>query len=160
MKRKMNSAEFDDEEEKVEGEEVASSEEEPQERQLAQQSEDETLLDVEEPMEAETEVSPEGGTFVSEEDEMAQMEEVVDASPPKRSWVPVKKVAQVPFQKNGVLVNAVYLARPGDDLASVSTKIYGTEDFVNQLGKVNPTLVSKGLKTGDKVYHNSHTKAQ
>ena len=91
------------------------------------------------------------------EEESTLEEEVVDeeiASIPQRTWVPVKKVAVEPFHKRGILVNAVYLVRHGDDIASVSTKIYGTPNRSDELLKVNSTL-HKGLKTGDKVYYNS-----
>ena len=72
----------------------------------------------------------------------------------QKSWVPVKKVVQAPFYRGGVLINAVYLVRPGDDLASVSQKIYNTESRRDELLKANPTF-TRGIKTGDKVYYNS-----
>lgn len=68
-------------------------------------------------------------------------------------WVPVKKIADTPFNKNGILVNTVYIARPGDDLNSISQKIFGA-DHTDQLLQANPNL-AKGVKVGDKVYYNS-----
>lgn len=72
---------------------------------------------------------------------------------PVKKWVPVKKIKETPYDRAGVLVNAVYLARPDDSLASVSQKVLGREDEETLL-KVNPHL-ARGLKTGDKVYYNS-----
>ncbi|RME15822.1 MAG: LysM peptidoglycan-binding domain-containing protein, partial [Bdellovibrio sp.] len=72
---------------------------------------------------------------------------------PKRHWIPVKKIKTTPFKRAGVLVNTVYIARPGDTLASVSQKIYGA-DKTDELLKINPHL-RRGLKVGDKVYYNS-----
>lgn len=72
----------------------------------------------------------------------------------EQSWVPVKKIADQPFEKNGVLVNAVYLVREGDTLASISRKIYGA-DRTDDLLKVNPTFRNTTLDVGEKVYYNS-----
>ena len=95
-------------------------------------------------------------TSQSESSDDGMQVSVLESSPPEeeRSWVPVKKVVQVPFFKNGILINAVYLARPGDDLTSVSQRIYGTGSRSSELLKANSTL-SRGLKTGDKIYYNS-----
>ncbi len=71
----------------------------------------------------------------------------------ERTWIPVKKIKDIPFTKNGILANTVYLARPGEDLATISQKIYG-EDRSGELAKVNPNLAG-GVKVGDKVYYNS-----
>ncbi len=73
-------------------------------------------------------------------------------------WVPVKKIATIPFTKNGVLVNAVYLARPGDDLTSISQKIWGMDNS-SEILKVNPNLAN-AVKVGDKVYYNSPKRPQ
>lgn len=70
-----------------------------------------------------------------------------------KSWVPVKKIKDVPYDKAGMNVNAVYLAREGDTLKKVASKIFGTED-TSALKKINPTLSNK-LKVGDKVYYSS-----
>ncbi|MCB0390792.1 MAG: hypothetical protein KDD58_05870 [Bdellovibrionales bacterium] len=72
-----------------------------------------------------------------------------------KSWIPVKKIAESPFTKAGVLVNAVYIARPGDDVESISQKIYGSSDRAEELYSINTTLRNRGVKTGDKVYYNS-----
>ncbi len=73
--------------------------------------------------------------------------------PVKRN-IPVTKVADTPYQQAGVLVNAVYITRPGDTLASISQKIYGS-DRADDLRKVNPAFRNKEPKTGAKIYYNS-----
>ncbi len=70
-----------------------------------------------------------------------------------KSWVPVRKMRAEPFNKNGVLANAIYIVRQGDTLGSISSKIYGN-DRTSDLLKVNTTL-GNGVKVGDKVYYNS-----
>ena len=72
--------------------------------------------------------------------------------------IPVKKIADVPFNKNGVLANTVYIARQGDDLSSISQKIFGADQTAALL-QVNPNL-SNGVKVGDKVYYNSPKRPQ
>ena len=104
--------------------------------------------------------TPESVLLVSEEEEefFGETGDAEDIGgtplPSEKSWVPVKKIVQAPFHKNGGLVNTVYLARPGDTLDSVSMKIYGIKSRSKELLQVNSTLV-KGLKVGDKVYYNS-----
>lgn len=72
--------------------------------------------------------------------------------------IPVKKIADAPYNKNGVLVNTVYLVRQGDDLNSISQKIYGSDNTAALL-QANPNL-SNGVKVGDKVYYNSPKRPQ
>ncbi len=66
----------------------------------------------------------------------------------------LKKVVDAPFERGGVLLNAVYLARSGDTYKSLSTKVYGSAAKAKEIQKVNPFL-GKKLKVGDKVYYNS-----
>ncbi|MCB0364171.1 MAG: hypothetical protein H6624_13725 [Bdellovibrionaceae bacterium] len=91
--------------------------------------------------------SGDSGMSAASGDDMGGMDE------PKK-WVPVKKIASTPYRKNGVLVNAVYLARPDDTMDGISQKIYGANKK-EELYKVNTTLRSRGVKVGDKVYYNS-----
>lgn len=70
------------------------------------------------------------------------------------TFVPVQKIKDVPFSKNGTLLNRVYLARPNDTTKSVAEKIYGDGSRSKDLVKWNPNL-ARGMKTGDKVYYNS-----
>lgn len=81
------------------------------------------------------------------------IEDTVPAEP--KPMAPLKKIADAPFEKNGVMLNAVYLARAGDTLDSVSQKIFGG-DRKEDLVKANPTLKGKKkLKVGEKIYYNS-----
>ncbi len=73
---------------------------------------------------------------------------------PERSFVPLKKIADQPFTKSGILANAVYIARPGDTIERVSQKIYGM-NRAEDLYKVNPSYRSSTLDVGEKVYYNS-----
>ena len=98
--------------------------------------------------EEEEETSSAAASSIGSDDSYGEEEE------PAKKWVPVKKIADAPYMKNGILVNAVYLARPNDTVESISEKIYGT-DKTEDLYKVNTTLRSRGVKTGDKVYYNS-----
>lgn len=86
---------------------------------------------------------------------------VADAAPsyeeaPK--MIPVKKIADAPFNKNGILLNTVYLARQGDDMAAISQKIFGSDQTATLI-QANPNL-SNGVKVGDKVYYNSPKRPQ
>ena len=72
---------------------------------------------------------------------------------PAQSWIPVKKIKDAPFYRNGRLLNTVYIFRNDTDLASVSTKIYG-EDRSDMLLQDNPHL-GRGADPGDKLYYNS-----
>jgi hypothetical protein len=51
------------------------------------------------------------------------------------------------------LLNAVYIARPGDSYKAISKMIYGSEDRWKDIKKANPS-VSKP-KPGNKIYYNS-----
>lgn len=83
--------------------------------------------------------------------ETAQVEE--PAAP--KAMVPLRKIETQTWTQAGVLVNTVYLARPGDDFSKVSQKIYGSEEKVSELKKINPTIAAREMKVGDKVYYNS-----
>lgn len=67
--------------------------------------------------------------------------------------VPVRKVEEMPRYRNGVMLNAVYIARPGDTVASISQRIFG-EDRSSEIVAHNPWL-SDGIKVGEKLYYNS-----
>lgn len=70
-------------------------------------------------------------------------------------FVPVKKMKRTPYNAGGVLLNRLYIARSGDTLSSVATKIYGDQSRSRDLANWNSSLRGKGLQVGDKVYYNS-----
>lgn len=67
--------------------------------------------------------------------------------------VPVAKISKKPFFENERLMNAVYIARPGEDMQSISMKIYN-EDRSSQLFADNGHL-NKIVTAGEKIYYNS-----
>lgn len=75
---------------------------------------------------------------------------VTEEAKPKAS---LKKVETTPFTREGVLLNAVYVARPPDSYKSISKMIYGDESKAKELKKVNPSLSTP--KAGNKIYYNS-----
>lgn len=79
-------------------------------------------------------------------------------SAPKK-WVSYKKIKTQPYNQAGFLVNAVYIARKGDDIQSISNKIFGS-DQVDQLQAINLFLKRRGVKVGDKIYYQSPNRPQ
>ena len=76
-------------------------------------------------------------------------------TPKKKTWVPLKKIPTKPWKQDGKWVNAVYIAREGDDLNQISVKIYGQTDLLEELKSFNPFLKRRSPKVGDKIYYNS-----
>ena len=70
-----------------------------------------------------------------------------------------KKIKEGPYQAGAFLVNAVYIARPGENLNSISNKIFGSEDS-SQLKAINPHLKLRQVKAGDKIYYQSPLRPQ
>lgn len=66
--------------------------------------------------------------------------------------VSVKKVESVPYRVDGTLLNAVYIARPGDNYKKISKMIYQDDSKAKELKKLNPGVTPK---VGDKIYYNS-----
>jgi hypothetical protein len=67
--------------------------------------------------------------------------------------VQVAKIDKNPFFVNERLMNTVYIARPNEDLGTISQKIYN-EDRIAHLLADNPN-VSRGVAAGDKIYYTS-----
>jgi len=84
----------------------------------------------------------------------------VAASAPAASALPYEKIKTEPFEKNGVLLNRVYLARANDTAKSISQKIYGSPDQAKSLKAWNPSLKSRRPRVGDKIYYNSPKEPQ
>ena len=75
-------------------------------------------------------------------------------APPGPGKISVKKIKTAPYRRGSHLVNAVYIARGGDSIETVSQRIYQS-DRSEELYSINPHFRSRGLKVGDKVYYNS-----
>ena len=73
----------------------------------------------------------------------------------KKSWVPLKKIPQTTWKHDGKWINAVYIARQGDQLSSITSLIYGSPDRQDELKSINPFLKRRSPKVGDKIYYNS-----
>lgn len=82
-----------------------------------------------------------------------------DYSAPK-PMASYKKIKDVPFEQGGQLMNTVYVGRADDTWGGVSTKIYGNADHAKELKKTNPSLASREVKVGDKIYYNSPNRPQ
>lgn len=79
--------------------------------------------------------------------------QVFDSSPAKSFPVSsLKKAEATPFERDGVLLNAVYFARPGDSFSKVSKMIYQNTKKTKELRNVNPDVMPR---IGDAIYYNS-----
>lgn len=67
--------------------------------------------------------------------------------------VPMPKVRKEPFNANGRVMNTVYVARPGEDLKTISMKIYGEDKTANLLADNPPT--TRGVEPGTLIYYTS-----
>ena len=65
----------------------------------------------------------------------------------------LQKVPTEPYRAGGQLLNAVYVARPGDNYKKIATMIYGDESKQKDLKKANPGI--KSPKPGSKIFYNS-----
>ncbi|AHI04563.1 hypothetical protein BDW_00265 [Bdellovibrio bacteriovorus W] len=79
---------------------------------------------------------------------------VDNEAPAPKVNIPLQKVAAEPWKVGKSWFNTVYFARPGDTLAGISEKIYGS-DRTSELKRGNPTYASREVRPGDKVYYNS-----
>ncbi|MGE4132264.1 MAG: LysM peptidoglycan-binding domain-containing protein [Bdellovibrionales bacterium] len=90
-----------------------------------------------------------------EPDTPAALPPVVDSSEPD-SPAPIvtgiKKVNETPYRHGKILVNAIYIARDGDTVESISQKVGSS---VKEICKINAYNCSRGIKIGDKYYYHS-----
>ncbi len=77
-------------------------------------------------------------------------------APSGQAWLPLRKMKTAAFAAGDSNLNRVYLARAGDTRQSVATKVYGDKKRAKDLLKWN-SFLSRGMKTGDKVYYQSAT---
>lgn len=75
-----------------------------------------------------------------------------DEPPPRPKKIAIKKVEAVPFRRDGVLLNAVYVVRPKDTFKKISEKIFQESNRAKDLASLNPGVKPR---VGDKVYYNS-----
>ncbi len=84
---------------------------------------------------------------------------VADVDPPlpsekaAKELVPLSKIEQKTFMRNGRLINTIYFVRANEDLGAISQKIFN-EDKTAVLVADND-FVLKGLEPGDRIYYNS-----
>lgn len=69
-------------------------------------------------------------------------------------FVPVKKIKPAAYQRAGANINRLYVVRSGDDMVSISQKLFGS-DRSEDLYAYNSHFRGKSLKVGDKVYYPS-----
>ena len=91
---------------------------------------------------------------ISEQETSAISEESNAGTTETVKITPLNKIIAVPYKKAGQIINAVYIARPNEDLISISQKIYGRNE-VDQLLKINTHLQNRSVVVGDKIYYNS-----
>lgn len=77
----------------------------------------------------------------------------VDAPSTPPVQASLKKVEDAPFDRGGQLLNAVYIARPGDTYKKIAMNIYGDSARQKDLKSANPSISKP--KAGDKIYFNS-----
>ena len=77
----------------------------------------------------------------------------------KKKWIPLKKIPIKPWKQSGRWINAVYIARPADNLNQISMLLF-SQDKTEELKEANPFLKRRDLKVGDKVYYNSPNRPQ
>ncbi len=83
----------------------------------------------------------------SSSDQMSSMGE-------PRKLIPVKKMKSSVYQISGANINRLYVVRPGDDMQSIATKIYGG-DRSEDIYSYNSHFRGKTLNVGDKIYYQS-----
>jgi len=104
------------------------------------------------------EVSGDFGDSLPDEFDTASTDNLVNvdtAQTKKTTWIPLKKIPTQPWKHDGKWVNAVYIARDGEDLNQISVKIYGSANLTDELKNFNPFLKRRDPKVGDKIYYNS-----
>ena len=146
------SEEYMDDEEEDDDEELVDEEEEDFETD--EEDEDSTALA--ENNKSSDDFMLESGDAEDNDNESNYTDYVSASSPqPKKSWVPLKKIPQTTWKHDGKWINAVYIAREGDQLSSITSLIYGSVDRKDELKSINPFLKRREPKVGDKIYYNS-----
>ncbi|MCE3010530.1 MAG: hypothetical protein LW875_07955 [Proteobacteria bacterium] len=77
----------------------------------------------------------------------------------KPASAPLRKIDTTPRAGvNGEMLNAVYIARPGDNYRKIASLIYGDRTKWKTLRDNNPSISS--VKPGNKIYYNSPVRPQ
>lgn len=100
------------------------------------------------------EIAPPMTTTPDPAPEQSMSSASTDLDEPKPAPKSLQKVADAPWKVGSKWVNAIYFARPGDSLESISQTIYG-DDRTKELKKINPTYKNRDVKPGDKIYYSS-----
>ena len=96
------------------------------------------------------------GDSLSDEFDTVETNNLVNIeTPQKKTWIPLKKIPTQPWKQDGKWVNAVYIARDGENLNQINIKIYGHTNLIDELKNFNPFLKRRDPKVGDKIYYNS-----
>lgn len=64
----------------------------------------------------------------------------------------LKKMEATPIEREGVILNTVYFARPGDSFSKIAKKIYNDSKKTKDLRNWNPDTMPR---VGDPIYYNS-----
>ena len=105
-----------------------------------------------------TNETPSPSSLPAEEEEAESSDSTEVQVTEEESSEPVRqslnKVLEFAYNKSGFLVNAVYIARQGETLQSISQTIYG-QDKSTDLLAINSHLANRSVVVGDKIYYNS-----
>ena len=102
-------------------------------------------------------IDGEENVVIEDSDTQEQSFEANAVTPEAPKNIPLQKIRKWSYQKGSYLVNAVYIARQGEQMADISQKLYGN-DQTNILYTINPHLKSRQVKVGDKIYYSSSRK--
>ena len=78
---------------------------------------------------------------------------------PAKKRLPYNKIKSQSYNVAGFLVNAVYIARPEENIQSISNTVFRS-DQVDQLYAINPHLKARSVTVGDKIYYQSPNRPQ
>jgi hypothetical protein len=109
---------------------------------------DETLGSVSPQDTAPAVAEPPQVTIAADKPELPPTEKIEPPHPP----VSMTKIWPAPKREGDLLLNAVYIARPGDTFKKIGKMIYGVAGKSAELKKANPGLA---LRPGSQVYYSS-----
>ena len=159
LEQAINEEEVQDEETEVEQvsdeEDIYYIDEEDEDILEAEEGEDIKVEDTFSTEESEEYADADDSPFFSSDKSFPPPKQAV----PKKKRISYKKIKGQPYNIAGFLVNAVYIARPGENIQSISNTIFGSNQ-VNQLHAINPHLKARDVKVGNKIYYQSPHRPQ